>query len=112
MNPQVRVELVPQTIDDYKADQWLWKRWGTVVDGADPGSKVFRVHAARLAVCEPLIDLTVADLGPGVGRLVTVVALEEGDIDDDTLDPAATFPDEPLPDDAGDPVSAGGKCAL
>lgn len=111
MNPQTRIELVPQTIDDFKLDQWLWKKWGTVTEGAEPGAKTFKVHAAQLGKYEPLVDVTVTDLGAGVGRIVRVTALEDTGIEAGELDPAATFPDEPLPDDAGDPVR-GGKCAL
>lgn len=108
---QTRTEVVSQTINDFKADQWLWKRWGTVVEGADPDSRIFRVHAAQIAKYEPLVDITVADLGSGVGRVVTVTALEDTGVEADDLDPVATFPDGPLPDDAGDPV-IGGRCAL
>lgn len=112
MQPQTRVEIVKQTIDDYKADQWLWHRWGIVTEGADPDSRIFKVHAAQLGKYEPLVDVEVVDLGAGVGRIVRVTALEDTGVEAGELDPVATFPDNPLPDDAGDPVDRGGHCAL
>lgn len=87
---QQQTRIITETIDDYKADQWLWKRAGRVVQGEDPDATVFKVRGARIATCEPLVDLTVVDLGPA--RLVVVTAIEEGDLDADEYRPPVTFP--------------------
>lgn len=80
-----QTQIIEQTIDDYRADQWLWMVHGRLVQ--DDG-RVWRVHRARIAVGEPLVDITVVDLGPA--RLVGVEPLEAGRLDSAQCIPPAT----------------------
>lgn len=65
-----QVQIVPQTIEDFREDRKLWLCPGRAAPCRRAGNGVYAIDGAQIAAGEPVVSIVIVDLGPA--RLVVV----------------------------------------